>query len=330
MRAPGFWFTSQGCPDWRARVLAPLGALYAAATARRLARGRPWQPPVPVICVGNLSAGGTGKTPTVIALAERLAARGARVAVVSRGYGGSLPGPVRVDPAVHDAGMVGDEPLLLSAFAATYVARSRRAGVEAAAADGAGVVLFDDGFQNPEVAKALSIVVADAAQGFGNGRCLPAGPLREPVSVGLKRADFVLTIGPEPAQTLFDREWGDAVPCPRLKGALQPLPTGMDWQGLRAVAFAGIGQPQKFFATLAGLGADVVRSHAFDDHQPFSTAVLHRLETEAAAQGAQLVTTEKDAARLPAAFRGRVLVLPVRLELDDWSALDAAFAHLSL
>ncbi len=330
MKQPAFWARSAAAPGWQARVLAPLAAIYGAATAVRVARHAEFRADVPVICIGNINIGGTGKTPLVIALVARLLARGLQVHIVSRGYGGKLAGPVRVQEGQHRAGDVGDEPLLLAAFAPTWVARKRALGVRAAQLAGADVIVLDDGFQNPSVHRDMSIVVVDAERGFGNGRVLPAGPLREPVATGLQRADVLLSIGNGAEQQEFQQNWGHIGQLPRSTGQLVPLKTGMVWQGVDVLAFAGIGHPEKFFTTLKNLGARVVRAVALDDHQVLTEGLMRRLEMDAMRLNAQLVTTEKDAVRLPKSFRLKVLTVPVRLEIADWTEIDTALARLGL
>lgn len=327
LRTPGFW---QAPPGLAARALQPLGALYGLATRVRLARGARARVGVPVLCVGNLNAGGTGKTPTVIWLLAHLAARGVAAHVVSRGYGGTSRAVLRVDEARHDAALTGDEPLLMAAFGPVWVAPSRLAGARAAVEAGAQAIILDDGFQDPSLAHELSLVVVDAARGFGNGLCLPAGPLREPVARGLARADLLLSLGEAAAQAAFRDRWGRGVALPHLQGAVRPLRMGMDWTGHRVLAFAGIAHPEKFFATLRALGAEVIHAEPLADHQPITPALFQRLELDAARLGAQLVTTEKDAVRLPRGWRHRVLALPVRLELADAAPLDAALTRIGL
>lgn len=326
MQAPRFWSNPPERPGLAARLLAPLAWIWAAVTRRRLARPAAAHLAVPVVCVGNVTAGGAGKTPVTIALAQRLAAQGVAVHVVSRGHGGSLAGPLRVDPLRHTAAEVGDEPLLLAAFAPTWVARDRAAAGRAAEAAGAEVVLMDDGLQNADLARDLALVVVDAGFGFGNGRVIPAGPLREPVAAGLARAQLLVLVGEPGDRAAFRAAW-PALGLPLAEARLAPLATGMDWTGLKVLAFAGIGRPEKFYATLRGVGAEIVAARSFADHEPFEPRILARLEADAAKLGAQLVTTEKDAVRLPKDFRAKVLVLPVRLELEDWTPVDAALAR---
>jgi len=322
MKPPGFWSNPPQRPGLFAHVFSPLAKLYAAGTARRLAQGPRFRLDIPVICVGNINAGGTGKTPSVIALCELISGFGKAPHIVSRGYGGNLEGPVRVDPDKHSAADVGDEPLLLSAFAPTWVAKDRAKGGAAAKAAGADLMILDDGFQNPALHHDLSIIVIDAAAGFGNGRVIPAGPLRETVETGLSRADLTLQIGPPEACVALCKSWPILNSKPILTAQLEPLLTGMNWQNTPVIAFAGIGRPQKFFDTLEGLGANLIATHALADHADLPRALLQRLIREARAVGAQLVTTEKDAVRLPPEFRQEVLTLPVRLKFSDHSLLE--------
>lgn len=318
MRAPEFW---DAPPGLAAGLLAPAGTAWSVAAALRRSLARPYRAPVPVICVGNLVAGGSGKTPIVLSLAARLRQR-LDVHIVSRGYRGRLAGPVRVDPRRHDADMVGDEALLLAAMASTWVARDRPAGIRAACEAGAALVLLDDGFQNPGFAKDLSLLAVDAGYGFGNGRVIPAGPLREPIEAGLGRSDAVVLIGDGPVPPAFER-----CPLPLLHAHLAPV-AGERFGGRRVLAFAGIGRPAKFFATLQALGAAVVATKPFPDHHRFSAAELAALRRDAEAAEAMLVTTAKDWVRLPAAERDGIDALAVELRWDDAITLDSLLAPL--
>ncbi|MEL6952588.1 MAG: tetraacyldisaccharide 4'-kinase [Pseudomonadota bacterium] len=318
MRTPAFWYAA---PGLRSFLLAPLGALYAAGTARRLAAGPRVEAGVPVICVGNLTAGGTGKTPVVMHLAQLLRDAGRTPHIVSRGYGGTLKGPVAVDPKRHKAADVGDEPLLLTGFAPVWVAENRALGAKAAVAAGADILIFDDGFQNPGVRYDLSILVVDAARGFGNGRIIPAGPLREPLGKGFGRADLAILMGQGEVDIPGE--------LPVLRGELRPLPTGMPLQNAPVLAFAGIGHPERFFATLEAAGAQILRRIALGDHQPLTRPLMRRIETEALARNALMVTTEKDAVRLPQDFRQKVVSVPVRLHLENDTALLTAIGALT-
>jgi tetraacyldisaccharide 4'-kinase len=313
MRAPAFWSQSSLLSD----LLLPAGDLYAAAGWLRGRRARPQRAPVPVICVGNLVAGGAGKTPTALALLERLKDRGLRPAALLRGYGGTLAGPVKVALDSHGPEEVGDEALLLACAAPTWVARDRVAGARAAAAEGANVLVLDDGFQNPHLAKDLSLLVLDGETGLGNGRVIPAGPLREPARRGIARADALVILG-EDRHGLAHLAAGKPV----LRAQVQPR-AGLELPARRLLAFAGIGRPAKFFATLERLGGELTATAEFADHHPFTAAELQTLERRAVQQRAALITTEKDAVRLPPGWRGRVAILPVELSFAEPRRLDA-------
>lgn len=312
---PEFW----GARGLLSSLLLPLAWGYSAGGAARHAWTRPATAGVPVICVGNLVAGGAGKTPVALALARRLAAQGHAPHILSRGYGGSLVGPVRVDPARHGAAETGDEPLLLAEAAPTWVARDRVAGAQAAVAAGATLLLLDDGLQNPRLAKTLSLLVVDGGFGFGNGRVLPAGPLREPLDRGIARADRVVLMGDDAAGVITRL---DGKPVLRARLVAE---NGADFAGKTVVAFAGIGRPAKFFASLAAAGARLGGRHAFPDHHSYGEDELQRLLAEAA--GAELVTTAKDWVRLAAPWRARIGVLRIAVAWDDERALDAILAQ---
>ncbi len=322
MQAPGFWWQRER--TLTAQMLAPIGAVVGGITLARL-RGAGTSVGVPVICVGNPTVGGAGKTPTVIQLARRLFAQKHTPVIVTRGYGGRERGPLRVDPRTNIAADVGDEPLLLARAAPTYVSRDRLIGAQMAAQSGADIVLMDDGFQNPSLAKSLSILVVDAGVGIGNGLCVPAGPLRAPLRPQLDRAQALLVIGEGAPGERVARD-GYAAGISVLRGRLAPdAHTVARLFGRRVLAYAGIGRPAKFFETLRTLGVLTAVTRAFPDHHVFSPGEIAALQSEAERQDLLLVTTEKDAARLAGFEAGRGLlamseVLPVRLALESNSA----------
>ncbi len=325
IETPRFWWR----PDqvWAKRLLAPAGALYGAVTAQRMARpGRRLDRPV--ICVGNLVAGGAGKTPTVLWLVERLVGRGQQPAVLSRGYGrqkGDIDEVIRVDGERHTAHQVGDEPLLIARAAPCFVSADRRRAAQAAIASGATLLLLDDGLQNPSLAKTAAIAVVDGATGIGNGACLPAGPLRAPLGRQLPFVSLLLVLGDGAAGDGVAAEAGRrgiAVARGELRPGAQALQA---LHGRRLVAFAGLGRPEKFFRTLEDAGLDVVGRSSFPDHHLFGAADLARLQAAARRASADLVTTEKDRVRLPRDFP--TLTLPVSLDVTDPAPLDAMLAR---
>ncbi len=319
MRAPDFWWRSGS-----GGLLSPFAAIYGAVAALRMQF--PGQSVgVPVICFGNLTVGGAGKTPAALAVGELLLGAHQRPFFLSRGYGGRLAGPVRVDPAAHSAAAVGDEPLLLARLAPTIVARDRLAGAKAARLGGANVIVMDDGFQNPALSKNLAILLVDGRRGVGNGRVIPAGPLRAPLETQIAQAQALVIVGPPAgaaAVAQLARRHGVAI----FHGHLEPGRRTLAALGKRKVlAFAGIGDPEKFFATLADAGIAVAERASFPDHHRYTAAEAQALIARAEAADLVLLTTEKDLARLAgnplvAALAARASALPVRLAIEEADA----------
>ncbi len=294
-------------------ALSPIGWLYGASVAWKRDHLQAHRPRAKVVCVGNLTAGGSGKTPVAIAIASRLIENGIRPVFLTRGYGGHVEGPEVVEISRHAARDVGDEALLLAATAPTIVAADREFGAVLADVLRADVIVMDDGHQNFGLAKDLSIVVVDAQTGFGNGSVLPAGPLREPVGQGLARADAVVVVG--------DGDIDLRGYCgPILRAHLVPVAESL--QGRRVVAFSGIGRPTKFLATLSTLGADVLEVHEFADHHFYTEREIAALKESAAKRSAELMTTEKDFVRLGAEQKMGIEALQIFAKFESPGALD--------
>lgn len=327
MRAPAFWWKPS--PNVIAHMLSPLGALYGAIASQRIQRAGE-RVGVPVICVGNFVAGGAGKTPTAIAIARSLQSAGERPFFLSRGYGAQrdVASPVVVDVSAHTSSDVGDEPLLLARAAPTIVCADRVAGAREAVAKGASVIVMDDGLQNPSLAKDCRIAVVDGGVGVGNGLCIPAGPLRVPLAAQLAMIDALVIIGDGEAGARIEAI-ADQRKAPVIRARLAPdAEASARLRGQRVFAFAGIGRPEKFFATLADAGAKVVGTRSFADHHRFTADELSQLRTQAKANDAILVTTEKDQARIGGAFATEVL--PVTLEPDDAGLFAATIDRLTM
>ena len=325
MREPAFWYRPRSLQSY---ALWPLGALYGAITARRMSR-RGVDAGIPVICVGNYHVGGAGKTPTVLALSRLLRELGETPVVLSRGYGGRLKGPVMVDRARHGPADIGDEPLMMARDVPVAVACDRLDGVALAKSQGATVILMDDGFQNPALFKDASLIVIDGERGLGNGKVFPAGPLRAPLAAQLARTDALVLIGDGNAANDVAAEIAKRNK-PELRAHLKPDAASLaQLSGKRVFAFAGIGDPERFFRALRASGIDVVRTRAFADHHMFSDGEIAALAAEAQREQLTLVTTEKDLARL----RGRkgvpdgIVPFAVQLAFDDPAKLRQLIDH---
>lgn len=313
MRAPGFWLKEGPL----SLALSPLGGIWSAASSLRGAFSQAFEAPIPVVCIGNVVVGGAGKTPVALSVAHRLP--GAHF--LSRGYGGRDAGPLLVDPKKHDHRRVGDEPLLLAESAPCWVARDRAAGARRAAEKGATCLVLDDGFQNPSLKKDISLLVVDGHMGFGNGRCMPAGPLREPVPRALERASAVVILGEDRTDVA-----GQVRGKPILTAKLEPETEAYAVAGQRVVAFAGIGRPEKFFHTLETLGATVLEAYGFPDHYPYQVSEIGELLNIAKTRDAALITTTKDIVRIEPHQRAAIGVLRIVVTWDDEAALHDILA----
>lgn len=309
---PRFWSSAPGT-SLSATLLKPLGEVYGAIVAARLERTEGTRVGKPVVCIGNITLGGVGKTPMTRLLIKALIARGEKPAVVSRGYGGSLEGPVKVTPH-HTASEVGDEPLMLSADAPVFIAKDRRAGAQMAAATEATVLLMDDGFQNPSVHKDFSLVMIDAVAQLGNGEVFPAGPLREKPRAALARADALVVVLPDLAAPVPGELTDLAGSLPIFRAAFAIDTAAIPQKPL--LAFCGIGRPERFLNSLRDGGGDVAAFRAFADHHPFSSQDIKGLKEEAADNGWQLVTTEKDLARLAPGDRDGITLIPGAMTVE--------------
>jgi tetraacyldisaccharide 4'-kinase len=322
MREPGFWHRPS---SWISLLLTPLGAFYGLIAGYRLQR-EGFDAGIPVLCIGNYHVGGAGKTPAVLALTKVLRDLGETPVVLSRGYGGRLRGPIKVDPGRHAAADVGDEPLMLARTVPVVVARDRIAGVALARSQDASVILMDDGFQNPAIAKDVSLIVIDGERGLGNGRVLPAGPLRAPLPPQLDRTDALIVVGDGTAAAAVAAAIA-ARGRPVLTAHLRADDASVaSLKGKRVLAFAGIGDPDRFFRTLRACGIEVVAERAFADHHPFSQGEIATLIGDAKRDALTLVTTEKDLARLQSAgglpcWARDVVAFAVTLELDSAAKL---------
>jgi tetraacyldisaccharide 4'-kinase len=310
MRAPEFWWRNTLPARLAAVTLAPLGIAYGASVFWKHRTRKPYRARVPVICVGNLTVGGTGKTPVAIAIARLLQERGLSPVFLLRGYGRKPADVLVVQSERHEASNVGDEALLLARVAPTVVSSDRGKSARLAEQD-TQVIIMDDGHQNFSLHKDLSLVVVDSETGFGNGRVVPAGPLREPVRHGLRRADAVVVMGDG------DPPLPDYV-GPVLRAGLSATTCLGD---CRVLAFAGIGRPEKFFTTLRKAGVELMETRAYADHHQYSAAEIAGLKARAVECNAMLITTEKDFVRLPPGERDGIAVLPVRAVFEDEPAV---------
>ena len=284
--------------------------------------------PIPVVCVGNITLGGSGKTPTVLLILQVLKKLGYEVHVVSRGYKGKIKHTTLVDPNIHSALDAGDEPLLISKTSKVWITKNKRAGILAAYRAGANIVVLDDGFQNPSISKDLSILVIDTDFNFGNGHIFPMGPLRESLKFASKRADFILCLGNTGSRKKFLKNIKVPEDIYLTEGQLTPKNCPPALKNKKLIAFCGIARPEKFFFSLKDLGLMVIEKISFPDHFMYSEKDLRKLLKTARKRNALLVTTEKDLIKIPKEIKKYFHCIPIEVTLKDNSILESALKKL--
>ncbi|PPR64298.1 MAG: Tetraacyldisaccharide 4'-kinase [Alphaproteobacteria bacterium MarineAlpha3_Bin7] len=326
MKQPNFWYFDE--PNLLAKLLYPVSIIFFLLGRISQLFVKPWKAPIPVICIGNLVVGGSGKTPTAIALAAVLKSKGWKPHFLTRGYGGTTTEPLLVNIENHSSDIVGDEALLLAEISPTWVSSNRTKSAKLAIENGANILILDDGFQNASIQKDLSILVIDGEVGFGNKYLLPAGPLRENIAKGLKRSNAALILGNDTKMITDHILKHKGKEFPMLGGSIEPAGIKPQFFEKKFVAFSGIGRPKKFFDTLDKIGLDIIRTFSFDDHHPYSRDELINLSTYAERHGAELITTSKDRRRINANIKLAINELPIYIKWRKTSELDKFLDYL--
>lgn len=319
MLFPNFWLKPKLKQSFFTYSLYPMAILWSAVLKLKLITLSQYRSPIPIICVGNITVGGNGKTPTALKLRSLLKELGYKPHILSRGYKANYKGPHRVNHLTDSFLDVGDEALMMAAYGPTWISQNRRSGIKSAVASGANVIILDDGLQNNSIIKDFSILVIETSIGFGNGYLLPAGPLREPISSALEKTDLILTIGETANQDAFQKEFLHLTKIQCVKGRLIPRATNINFKEKKVIAFAGIGHPEKFRKTLEKLAANVITFKAYTNHKPFKTRQLKQLINQAKKHEAILVTTEKDFVRIPKDLKPSCQALTIDLEIENQS-----------
>ena len=317
MLFPKFWLKPKSSSFFLKYLLLPATLIWRFFRKLELTFVVPQKSPIPVICIGNITIGGNGKTPTAMKIRSLLTDLGYTPHILSRGYKSNFKGPHFINPALDSFLDVGDEPLMMSFYGPTWIARDRRSGIKSAILSGADIIILDDGFQNHSIIKDFSILVIETSVAFGNGYLIPAGPLREPVSSALKKTDLLITIGKKNDQVNFKTNFSSLKLPTVVEGELKVRPGNRNLNNKLVLAFSGIAHPEKFRVTLENLGANILRFDIFSNHKPFKIVTLKRLINEAKTNDAILITTEKDFVRIPNDLQSNFHALTVDLEITN-------------